>query len=62
MLEGFIVALLFLASIIITISVTVTLFFSSDSIESKERIEPQIELIIENNKVDTLYVYRAKKN
>lgn len=40
-------------------------FLSKDetySIKSKTKIEPQIELIIENNKVDTLYVYRAKKD
>lgn len=35
---------------------------SIDSIKSKTRLEPQIELIIENNKIDTLYVYRAKKD
>lgn len=29
-------------------------------IKSKTRIEPQIELIINNNQVDTLFVYELK--
>jgi hypothetical protein len=33
-------------------------FFNDDSIKSDKPIKPQIELVIKNNKVDTLYVYR----
>jgi hypothetical protein len=32
-------------------------FFSKDKIESTKPIQPQIELVIEDNKVDTIYVY-----
>lgn len=32
-------------------------FFIFDGIKSKTPITPKIELVIENNKVDTLYVY-----
>lgn len=29
--------------------------------KSEERVKPSIELIIKDNKVDTLYVYKIKK-
>ena len=32
-------------------------FFSKTEIRSTNLIQPQIELVIENNKVDTIYVY-----
>jgi hypothetical protein len=32
-------------------------FFIFDGIKSDKPIKPRIELVIENNKVDTLYVY-----
>lgn len=37
--------------------------FNSDrfKIESRELIKPQIKLEINNNKVDTVFVYRVKK-
>ena len=31
-----------------------------DSIESNVKLKPKIELIIKDNKVDTLYVYKKK--
>ena len=34
--------------------------FIFDGIKSKEPITPTIELVIENNKIDTLYVYELK--
>lgn len=37
-------------------------YFMFDGIKSKTPIKPKIELIIENNKVDTLYVYELKNN
>ena len=33
-------------------------FFNDDAIKTNRPIKPQIELVIKNNKVDTLYVYR----
>ena len=33
-------------------------FFKDDAIKTDKPIKPQIELVIKNNKVDTLYVYR----
>lgn len=33
-------------------------FLKDDSIKTTRPIKPQIELVIKNNKVDTLYVYR----
>jgi hypothetical protein len=33
-------------------------FFKDDAIKSKHLIKPEIQLIIKDNKVDTLYVYR----
>ena len=37
----------------------VTWFFSSsDSIKSDRPIKPEIELVIKDNRVDTLYVYK----
>jgi len=32
--------------------------FDDDAIKTNHPIKPQIELVIKNNKVDTLYVYR----
>ena len=37
-----------------------SLIFSSNEIESKELIKPEIRLEINNNKVDTIYVYKVK--
>ena len=34
--------------------------FISDVIKSTEPITPEIELIINDNNVDTLYIYRSK--
>lgn len=31
---------------------------STDNIESEHRLEPEIRLIINNNQVDTLYIYK----
>jgi hypothetical protein len=36
-------------------------FVSSDEIKSEKRIEPKIELIIKDNKVDTLFIYKEPK-
>ena len=33
-------------------------FFGDGAIKTTRPIKPQIELVIKNNKVDTLYVYR----
>jgi hypothetical protein len=35
-------------------------FFIFDGIKSETPIEPKIELVIKDNKVDTLYVYEIK--
>jgi hypothetical protein len=35
-------------------------FFIFDGIKSKTPIKPKIELVIKDNKVDTLYVYEIK--
>lgn len=35
-------------------------FFIFDGIKSKSLITPKIELVIENNKIDTLYVYEKR--
>jgi len=35
-------------------------WFIDDSIRSSEIIIPEIELVIKNNAVDTVYVYRIK--
>lgn len=32
-------------------------FFGKDEIKSTTPIQPQIELVVEDNKVDTIYVY-----
>lgn len=34
--------------------------FSAEKIESKELITPEIRLEINNNKVDTVYIYKVK--
>jgi hypothetical protein len=36
-------------------------FDDRHDIRSKTKIEPKIELVIENNKVDTVYVYSKKQ-
>lgn len=36
-------------------------FDDRHDIRSKTKIEPKIELVIENNKVDTIYVYSKKQ-
>jgi hypothetical protein len=36
-------------------------YFMFDGIKSKTLIKPKIELVIENNKIDTLYVYEIKQ-
>lgn len=33
-------------------------FFRDDSIKSEHPIKPQIELVIKDNEIDTLYVYK----
>jgi hypothetical protein len=33
-------------------------FFSSDEIKSDKLLKPEIQLVIEDNKVDTIYVYK----
>ena len=35
--------------------------FSSKKLKSSERIEPEIELIIKDNKVDTVFIYKTTK-
>jgi hypothetical protein len=45
-------------SVIGCIGFTGYYFFKDDTITSEHPIKPQIELVIKNNKVDTLYVYR----
>ena len=37
----------------------IDLLFLPDRIKSHEPIEPKIELVIKNNKVDTLYIYEV---
>lgn len=36
----------------------VTKFFSEDDIRVKEPLVPEIELVVEDNVVDTVYVYK----
>lgn len=38
-------------------AIIIWFFFSSNEIRSPQKIEPKIELIIENNIVDTIYIY-----
>ena len=47
-----------IAAIIGCIAFVCYYFFSDDSIKSEHPIKPKIELVIKDNKVDTLYVYR----
>lgn len=47
-----------IVSVIGCIVFTCYYFFGDDSIKSEHLIKPQIELVIKDNKVDTLYVYR----
>lgn len=35
--------------------------FSNKKLKSSERIEPEIELIIKDNKVDTVFIYKTTK-
>jgi hypothetical protein len=35
-------------------------FYIHDSIKSETRIEPEIKLIIKDNQVDTLFIYKQK--
>lgn len=43
---------------ILAVGFTANYFVKDDDITSEHPIKPQIELVIKDNKVDTLYVYR----
>jgi hypothetical protein len=53
-------AVLFVVVIVMT-AYTINTFFTEPVIRSETRIEPQIELIIKDNQVDTIYVYRKEQ-
>lgn len=36
-------------------------FFSTEKIESPNKIEPEIKLTTDGKKIDTIYVYKSKK-
>ena len=45
-------------SLLCIISINVYDYFTEDEIKSEHLIEPQTELIIKDNKVDTIYIYK----
>lgn len=57
----FIAVGVFCSVVVAIIMGTIWFFVSSDEIKSEKRIEPKIELIIKNNKVDTLFIYKEPK-
>lgn len=46
--------------IIYSIGILIYLIIKPTTIESKTKIVPEIKLVIKDNKVDTLYVYKKK--
>ncbi len=56
---GCVLIIAVLGTIIIVGSASYFLF-SRDEIVSKKPLVPEIRLVIKNNKVDTLYVYKVK--
>ena len=50
--------LVILGMLIVGIIWGITAWASDDSIKSNRPITPEIKLVIENNQVDTIYVYR----
>ena len=62
-LENFFLYCLISVAVMIAIGVFVPTYFitKNGSIKSKELITPEIKLVVENNKVDTIYIYRLKK-
>ncbi len=50
---GFVIGILFVVTLVVTSD-------GGKTIKSEVKIEPKIELIIKDNKVDTLYVYKIK--
>ena len=57
-LSGMFTALILFGATIVLVVWGVTSFFTDDAIKSDKPIVPEIELIIKDNKVDTVYVYR----
>ena len=47
-----------IASVIIGSIWFITWLASDESIKSNKPIKPEIQLVIKNNKVDTLYIYK----
>ena len=62
-LESFFLYCLISVAVMVAIVVFVPTYFltKNGSIKSKELITPEIKLVVENNKVDTIYIYRLKK-
>lgn len=54
---GGLIAMVILAGVIVYTGVDY--FFLSDSIESKTLIIPEKKLVIVDNKVDTIYIYKV---
>lgn len=53
----------FLVIFFITTGISVWLYLNKPAIiKSETPIKPEIELIIENNQVDTLYIYKKDKD
>jgi hypothetical protein len=44
--------------VILGITNVIDFFFTKDTFETTEIVVPEIKLIIEDNKVDTVYIYR----
>lgn len=59
LLEGKV--LLLCTAFILTLAIGIGIGMKDPSIRSKSPLTPTIELVIENNKVDTIYVYKHPK-
>jgi hypothetical protein len=57
---GIVLITCFLGTIGFIILLFLHLFSAEKAIETKEQIRPEIRLEINNNKVDTVYVYKVK--
>lgn len=56
------VVILFCVIMVFAVKGMLTTFLGANTVKSSTRIEPKIELIINNNQVDTLFVYELNKN
>jgi len=55
-----IIAFLVVWASFFTVQGMLYIFLGSKTLKSEKKITPEIELTINNNKVDTIYVYRKK--